>query len=282
MKLHKLASTITYEGTTSIYMFDDMIASPPYTSTDNQYESIIIKHDANENNLYIEYKPITSMLINNDNTLLYNQNKAIFEITDNKITDITFNKENPVHIMIINSIKDLLGTDIMDLYLHPEHMHDMLNKEILIPEVNIKNCISFANPINIECINNFFDINKAGRRIWCNEFKIQSERYGELSMQIIKIKDLLNEWYKVTITGLKTQIDEPLQCIFGDVIKKRYDLRQAQMAGQLLTGVQKTNLIYEELNPLINAISSQLHIYLPCLDNNAFNANEYTPPVISE
>lgn len=282
MKLHKLASTITYDGTTSIYMFDDMIASPPYTSTDTQYENIIIKHNADKNNLYIEYKPIASMLISNDNILLYNQNKAVFEMTDNKITDITFNKENPVHNMIINSIKELLGTDIMELYLHPEYLHDMLNKEILIPEVTAANCTQFANQINIECTNNFFDINKAGRRIWCNEFRIQSERYNELSMQIIKIKDLLNEWYKVTITGLKTQIDEPLQCIFGDVIKKRYDLRQTSTTGQLLTGVQKTNLVYEELSTLINAISSQLHIYLPCLDSNAFNASDYIPPIVLE
>jgi hypothetical protein len=282
MKLHKLATTITYDGTTSIYMFDDIIASPPHTSNDRQYEHIIIKHNTDKNNLYIGYRPITSMLINNDNILLYNQNKAGFNIENGKITRVNFNRENPIQNMVITSINELLGVDIMDLELHPEYLKDMLYKEILIPEVNVSNCIPTTNYISIECINNFFDINKSGRRIWCNDFKIQSERYDEVSMQIIKTKDLLNEWYKVMITGLKTQIDEPLQCIFGDVITKRYDLRDLHTTGKLLTGVQKTNLVYEELSPLLNAISSKLHIYLPCLDNNAFNTSEYEPPKILE
>lgn len=282
MKLHKLATTITYDGTTSIYMFDDVIASPPHTSNDRQYEHIIIKHNIDKNNLYIGYRPITSMLISNDDTLLYNQNKAGLIIENGKIQDIAFNRENPMHNMIINSIKELLNIDIMDLELHPEYLKDMLHKEILIPEIRISNCMLTINSITIECINNFFDINKSGRRIWCNDFKIQSERYGELSMQIIKTKDLLNEWYKVMVTGLKTQIDEPLQCIFGDVITKRYDLRDLHTTGKLLTGVQKTNLVYEELSPLINAISSKLHIYLPCKDSNAFNTSEYEPPKILE
>lgn len=282
MKLHKLASTITYDGTTSIYVFDDVIASPPYTSDNRQYEHIIIEHNIDKNNLYIEYRPITSMLISNDDILLYNQNKCGIIIENSKIQEIAFNRENPMHNMVINSIKELLNIDIMDLELHPEYLKDMLHKEILIPEISISNCMHTTNSITIECINNFFDINESGRRIWCNDFKIQSERYGELSMQIIKTKDLLNEWYKVMVTGLKTQIDEPLQCIFGDVITKRYDLRDVHTTGKLLTGVQKTNLVYEELNPLLNAISSKLHIYLPCLDNNAFNTDEYAPPVILE
>lgn len=282
MKLHKLASTITYDQATSIYMFNDVIASPPYTSNNRQYEHIIIEHNIDKNNLYIGYKPITSMLINNDDILLHNQNKCGIIIENGKIQEIAFNRENPMHGMVINSIKELLGIDIMDLEYHPEYLKDMLHKEILIPEVNVANCIPTTNPITIECVNNFFDINKSGRRIWCNDFKIQSERYGELSMQIIKTKDLLNEWYKVMITGLKTQIDEPLQCIFGDVITKRYDLRDLHTTGKLLTGVQKTNLVYEELSPLLNAISSKLHIYLPCLDNNAFNTSEYEPPIVLE
>ena len=275
MKLHKIATTIDWEITSSIYMFDDVIATHISKTEDTKNEDLLIRY--NEKELYIEYRPTKPVFVNNDNILLYYQNKAVFNMVNDTITEITFDLSNPVHNMIIQSIKDLLDINIFDLNLHPEYLKTLTDKEPTIQEVLTKDCIPFVDPIKIEHTEHYFDVNKHNRT-WRNTYEIQSERYGELNLQVNKMKNKLNEWYKVTITGLKTQNNEPLECIFGDIIPKKQDLRCKENEGQLLTGIQKTNLVYEELSPLLNAIATTLKLYLPCIDNNAFNTTDYEPP----
>lgn len=275
MKLHKIATTIDCEITSSIYMFDDIIATHISKTEDTKNEDLLIRY--NEKELYIEYRPTKPVFVNNDNILLYYQNKAVFNMVNDTITEITFDLSNPVHNMIVQSIKQLLDINIFDLNLHPEYLKTLTDKEPTIQEVLPKDCIPFVNPIKIEHTEHYFDVNKHNRT-WHNTYEIQSERYGELNLQVNKMKNKLNEWYKVTITGLKTQNNEPLECIFGDIIPKKQDLRCKENEGQLLTGIQKTNLVYEELSPLLNAIATTLKLYLPCIDNNAFNTTDYEPP----
>lgn len=275
MKLHKIATTADSKFTSSIYMFDDIIATHISKTEDTKNEDLLIRYSDKE--LYIEYRPTKPVFITNDNILLYNQNKAIFNIENDIITEITFDLSNPVHNMIVQSIKELLDVNIFDLNLHPEYLKTLINNEQTIKEVLPADCIPFINPIEIEHTNHYFDVNRHNRT-WSDTYILRSERYGELNLQINKMKNQMNEWYTASITGLTTQSNETLECIFGDVIPKKQDLRCKENEGQLLTGVQKTNLVYEELSPLLNTIESKLKLYLPCIDHNAFNTTEYKSP----
>ena len=281
MKLHKIATNTTSGLTTSVYMFDDMIATNISSNTTLQGEDILLKHNIDKKALYVEYRPIHPIFANSDNCLLYRQNKAKFIMQDNEITDITFNRENPVHNMIISSIKKLFDVDLFDLQLHPEYLNQIIEKELQVNIVDISDCIPLQKTIDITHIKHFFDIQIDGTRMWKDIFNISSERYGNLVMDIIKTKNLMNEKFKVTIKGLTNERNEDLQAIFGDVIERKQDLRNTDSKAALLSGVTKTNLVYDELSPLIHALEQSLSIYLPCIDYNAFNAKEYVSiPII--
>lgn len=281
MKLHKIATNTTSGLTTSVYMFDDMIATNISSNTTLQGEDILLKHNIDKKALYVEYRPIHPIFANSDNCLLYRQNKAKFIMQDNKITDITFNRENPVHNMIISSIKKLFDVDLFDLQLHPEYLNQIIEKELQVNIVDISDCIPLQKTIDITHIKHFFDIQIDGTRMWKDIFNISSERYGNLVMDIIKTKNLMNEKFKVTIKGLTNERNEDLQAIFGDVIERKQDLRNTDSKAALLSGVTKTNLVYDELSPLIHTLGQSLSIYLPCIDYNAFNAKEYVSiPII--
>ena len=281
MKLHKIATNTTSGLTTSVYMFDDMIATNISSNTMLQGEDILLRHNIDKKALYIEYRPVHPVFANSDNCLLYRQNKAKFIMQDNEITDITFNRENPVHNMIISSIKKLFNVDLFDLQLHPEYLNQLIEKELQVNIVDISDCIPLQKTIDITHIKHFFDIQIDGTRMWKDIFNISSERYGNLVMDIIKTKNLMNEKFKVTIKGLQNERNEDLQAIFGDVIERKQDLRNTDSKAALLSGVTKTNLVYDELSPLIHAIGQSLSIYLPCIDYNAFNAKEYVSiPII--
>lgn len=281
MKLHKIATNTTSGLTTSVYMFDDMIATNISSNTTLQGEDILLKHNIDKKALYVEYKPIHPIFANSDNCLLYRQNKAKFIMQDNEITDITFNRENPVHNMIISSIKKSFDVDLFDLQLHPEYLNQIIEKELQVNIVDISDCIPLQKTIDITHIKHFFDIQIDGTRMWKDIFNISSERYGNLVMDIIKTKNLMNEKFKVTIKGLTNERNEDLQAIFGDVIERKQDLRNTDSKAALLSGVTKTNLVYDELSPLIHALGQSLSIYLPCIDYNAFNAKEYVSiPII--
>lgn len=281
MKLHKIATNTTSGLTTSVYMFDDMIATNISSNTTLQGEDILLRHNIDKKALYVEYRPIHPIFANSDNCLLYRQNKAKFIMQDNEITDITFNRENPVHNMIISSIKKLFNVDLFNLQLHPEYLNQLIEKELQVNIVDISDCIPLQKTINITHIKHFFDIQIDGTRMWKDIFNISSERYGNLVMDIIKTKNLMNEKFKVTIKGLQNERNEDLQAIFGDVIERKQDLRNTDSKAALLSGVIKTNLVYDELSPLIHAIGQSLSLYLPCIDYKAFNAKEYvTIPII--
>lgn len=281
MKLHKIATNTTSGLTTSVYMFDDMIATNISSNTTLQGEDILLKHNIDKKALYVEYRPIHPIFANSDNCLLYRQNKAKFIMQDNEITDITFNRENPVHNMIISSIKKLFDVDLFGLQLHPEYLNQLIEKELQVNIVDISDCIPLQKTIDITHIKHFFDIQIDGTRMWKDIFNISSERYGNLVMDIIKTKNLMNEKFKVTIKGLQNERNEDLQAIFGDVIERKQDLRNTDSKAALLSGVTKTNLVYDELSPLIHALGQSLSIYLPCIDYNAFNAKEYVSiPII--
>lgn len=281
MKLHKIATNTASGLTTSVYMFDDMIATNVSSNTTLQGEDILIRHNIDKKALYIEYRPVHPIFANSDNCLLYRQNKAKFVMQDDKITDITFNRENPVHNMIISSIKKLFDVDLFDLQLHPEYLNQIVEKELQVNIVDISDCMPLQKTIDITHIKHFFDIQIDGTRMWKDEFTISSERYGNLVMDIIRTKNLMNEKFKVTIKGLTNERNEDLQAIFGDVIERKQDLRNTDSKAALLSGVTKTNLVYDELSPLIHALGQSLSIYLPCIDYNAFNAKEYVSiPII--
>ena len=281
MKLHKIATNTTSGLTTSVYMFDDMIATNISSNTTLQGENILLRHNIDKKALYVEYRPIHPIFANSDNCLLYRQNKAKFIMQDNEITDITFNRENPVHNMIISSLKELFNVDLFDLQLHPEYLNQIVEKEPLINIVDISDCMPLQKTIDITHTKHVFDIQIDGNRTWNDSFTIASERYGNLVMDIIRTKNLMNEKFKVTIKGLQNERNEDLQAIFGDVIERKQDLRNTDSKAALLSGVIKTNLVYDELSPLIHAIGQSLSLYLPCIDYKAFNAKEYvTIPII--
>lgn len=281
MKIHKIATNTASGLTTSVYMFDDMIATNISSNTTLQGEDILLRHDIDKKALYVEYRPIHPIFANSDNCLLYRQNKAKFIMQDNEITDITFNRENPVHNMIISSIKKLFDVDLFDLQLHPEYLNQIVEKELQVNIVDISDCMPLQKTIDITHIKHFFDIQIDGTRMWKDIFNISSERYGNLVMDIIKTKNLMNEKFKVTIKGLTNERNEDLQTIFGDVIERKQDLRNTDSKAALLSGITKTNLVYDELSPLIHAIGQSLSMYLPCIDYNAFNAKEYVSiPII--
>lgn len=281
MKLHKIATNTTSGLTTSVYMFDDMIATNISSNTMLQGEDILLRHNINKKALYIEYRPVHPVFANNDNCLLCHQNKAKFVMQNDEIIDITFNRENPVHNMIISSLKELFNVDLFDLQLHPEYLNQIVEKEPLINIVDISDCIPLQKTIDITHTKHVFDIQIDGTRTWNDSFTISSERYGNLIMDIIRTKNLMNEKFKVTIKGLENERNEDLQAIFGDVIERKQDLRNTDSKAALLSGVIKTNLVYDELSPLIHAIGQSLSLYLPCIDYKAFNAKEYvTIPII--
>lgn len=281
MKLHKIATNTTSGLTTSIYMFDDMIATNISSNTILQREDILLRHNIDKKALYIEYRPVHPVFANSDNCLLCHQNKAKFVMQNNEITDITFNRENPVHNMIISSLKELFNVNLFDLQLHPEYLNQIAEKEPLINIVDISDCMPLQKTIDITHTKHVFDIQIDGTRTWNDSFTIASERYGNLVMDIIRTKNLMNEKFKVTIKGLENERNENLQAIFGDVIERKQDLRNTDSKAALLSGVIKTNLIYDELSPLIHAIGQSLSLYLPCIDYKAFNAKEYvTIPII--
>lgn len=281
MKLHKIATNTTSGLTTSVYMFDDMIATNISSNTTLQGEDILLKHNIDKKALYVEYRPIHPIFANSDNCLLYRQNKAKFIMQDNEITDITFNRENPVHNMIISSIKKLFDVDLFDLQLHPEYLNQIIEKELQVNIVDVSDCMPLQKTIDITHTKHVFDIQIDGTRTWDDSFTILSERYGNLVMDIIRTKNLMNEKFKVTIKGLENERNENLQAIFGDVIERKQDLRNTDSKAALLSGVIKTNLVYDELSPLIHAIGQSLSLYLPCIDYKAFNAKEYvTIPII--
>ena len=101
-------------------MFDDVIATHISKTKDTKNEDLLIRY--NEKELYIEYRPTKPVFVNTDNILLCYQNKAVFNMVNNTITEITFDLSNPVHNMIVQSIKDLLDINIFDLNLHPEYL----------------------------------------------------------------------------------------------------------------------------------------------------------------
>lgn len=281
MKLHKIATNTTSGLTTSVYMFDDMIATNISSNTMLQGEDILLRHNINKKALYIEYRPVHPVFANSDNCLLCHQNKAKFVMQNDEIIDITFNRENPVHNMIISSLKELFNVDLFDLQLHPEYLNQIVEKEPLINIVDISDCIPLQKTIDITHTKHIFDIQIDGTRTWNDSFTISSERYGNLIMDIIRTKNLMNEKFKVTIKGLENERNEDLQAIFGDVIERKQDLRNTDSKAALLSGVIKTNLVYDELSPLIHAIGQSLSLYLPCIDYKAFNAKEYvTIPII--
>ena len=200
---------------------------------------------------------------------------------NDEIIDITFNRENPVHNMIIASIKELFNVNLFDLQLHPEYLNQIVEKEPLINIVDVSDCMPLQKTIDITHTKHVFDIQIDGTRTWDDSFTISSERYGNLVMDIIRTKNLMNEKFKVTIKGLENERNENLQAIFGDVIERKQDLRNTDSKAALLSGVIKTNLVYDELSPLIHAIGQSLSLYLPCIDYKAFNAKEYvTIPII--
>ena len=281
MKLHKIATNTTSGLTTSVYMFDDMIATNISSNTMLQGEDILLRHNINKKALYIEYRPVHPVFANSDNYLLCHQNKAKFVMQNDEIIDITFNRENPVHNMIISSLKELFNVDLFDLQLHPEYLNQIVEKEPLINILDISDCIPLQKTIDITHTKHVFDIQIDGTRTWNDSFTISSERYGNLIMDIIRTKNLMNEKFKVTIKGLENERNEDLQAIFGDVIERKQDLRNTDSKAALLSGVIKTNLVYDELSPLIHAIGQSLSLYLPCIDYKAFNAKEYvTIPII--
>lgn len=281
MKLHKIATNTTSGLTTSVYMFDDMIATNISSNTMLRGEDILLRHNIDKKALYVEYRPVHPVFANSDNCLLCHQNKAKFVMQNDEITDITFNRENPVHNMIISSLKELFNVDLFDLQLHPEYLNQIVEKEPLINIVDISDCIPLQKTINITHTKHIFDIQIDGTRTWNDSFAIASERYGNLVMDIIRTKNLMNEKFKVTIKGLENERNEDLQAIFGDVIERKQDLRNTDSKAALLSGVIKTNLVYDELSPLIHAIGQSLSLYLPCIDYKAFNAKEYvTIPII--
>lgn len=281
MKLHKIATNTTSGLTTSVYMFDDMIATNISSNTMLQGEDILLRHNINKKALYIEYRPVHPVFANSDNCLLCHQNKAKFVMQNDEIIDITFNRENPVHNMIISSLKELFNVDLFNLQLHPEYLNQIVEKEPLINIVDISDCIPLQKTIDITHTKHVFDIQIDGTRTWNDSFTISSERYGNLIMDIIRTKNLMNEKFKVTIKGLENERNEDLQAIFGDVIERKQDLRNTDSKAALLSGVIKTNLVYDELSPLIHAIGQSLSLYLPCIDYKAFNAKEYvTIPII--
>lgn len=281
MKLHKIATNTTSGLTTSVYMFDDMIATNISSNTMLQGEDILLRHNINKKALYIEYRPVHLVFANSDNCLLCHQNKAKFVMQNDEIIDITFNRKNPVHNMIISSLKELFNVDLFDLQLHPEYLNQIVEKEPLINIVDISDCIPLQKTIDITHTKHVFDIQIDGTRTWNDSFTISSERYGNLIMDIIRTKNLMNEKFKVTIKGLENERNEDLQAIFGDVIERKQDLRNTDSKAALLSGVIKTNLVYDELSPLIHAIGQSLSLYLPCIDYKAFNAKEYvTIPII--
>lgn len=281
MKLHKIATNTTSGLTTSVYMFDDMIATNISSNTMLQGEDILLRHNIDKKALYIEYRPVHPVFANSDNYLLCHQNKAKFVMQNDKITDITFNRENPIHNMIISSIKKLFNVDLFDLQLHPEYLNQIVEKEPLINIVDISDCMPLQKTIDITHTKHVFDIQIDGTRTWNDSFTISSERYGNLVMDIIRTKNLMNEKFKVIIKGLENEKNEDLQAIFGDVIERKQDLRNTDSNAALLSGVIKTNLVYDELSPLIHAIGQSLSLYLPCIDYKAFNAKEYvTIPII--
>ena len=275
MKLHKIATNTTSGLTTSVYMFDDIIATNISSNTMLQGEDILLRHNINKKALYIEYRPVHPVFANSDNCLLCHQNKAKFVMQNDEIIDITFNRENPVHNMIISSLKELFNVDLFDLQLHPEYLNQIVEKEQLINIVDISDCIPLQKTIDITHTKHVFDIQIDGTRTWNDSFTISSERYGNLIMDIIRTKNLMNEKFKVTIKGLENERNEDLQAIFGDVIERKQDLRNTDSKAALLSGVIKTNLVYDELSPLIHAIGQSLSLYLPCIDYKAFNAKEY-------
>ena len=67
MKLHKIATTIDCEITSSVYMFDDVIATHTSKTEDTKNEDLLIRY--NEKELYIEYRPTKPVFVNNDNIL---------------------------------------------------------------------------------------------------------------------------------------------------------------------------------------------------------------------
>ena len=281
MKLHKIATNTTSGLTTSVYMFDDMIATNISSNTMLQGEDILLRHNINKKALYIEYRPVHPVFANSDNCLLCHQNKAKFVMQNDEIIDITFNRENPVHNMIISSLKELFNVDLFDLQLHPEYLNQIVEKEPLINIVDISDCIPLQKTIDITHTKHVFDIQIDGTRTWNDSFTISSERYDNLIMDIIRTKNLMNEKFKVTIKGLENERNEDLQAIFGDVIERKQDLRNTDSKAALLSGIIKTNLVYDELSPLIHAIGQSLSLYLPCIDYKAFNAKEYvTIPII--
>lgn len=281
MKLHKIATNTTSGLTTSVYMFDDMIATNISSNTMLQGEDILLRHNIDKKALYIEYRPVHPVFANSDNCLLCHQNKAKFVMQNDEITDITFNRENPVHNMIMSSLKELFNVDLFDLQLHPEYLNQIVEKEPLINIVDISDCMPLQKTIDITHTKHVFDIQIDGTRTWNDSFTISSERYGNLVMDIIRTKNLMNEKFKVTIKGLTNERNEDLQTIFGDVIERKQDLRNTDSKAALLSGVTKTNLVYDELSPLIHAIGQSLSMYLPCIDYNAFNAKEYVSiPII--
>lgn len=281
MKLHKIATNTTSGLTTSVYMFDDMIATNISSNTMMQGEDILLRHNLDKKALYIEYRPVHPVFAKSDNCLLCHQNKAKFVMQNDEIKDITFNRENPVHNMIISSLKELFNIDLFDLQLHPEYLNQIVEKEPLINIVDVSDCMPLQKTIDITHIKHFFDVQIGGTRMWKDEFTILSERYGNLTIDIIKTKNLMNEKFKVTIKGLQNERNEDLQAIFGDVIERKQDLRNTDSKAALLSGVTKTNLVYDELSPLIHALGQSLSIYLPCIDYNAFNAKEYVSiPII--
>lgn len=281
MKLHKIATNTTSGLTTSVYMFDDMIATNISSNTMLQGEDILLRHNIDKKALYIEYRPVHPIFANSDNCLLYHQNKAKFVMQNDEITDITFNRENPVHNMIISSLKELFNVDLFDLQLHPEYLKQIVEKEPLINIVDISDCMPLQKTIDITHTKHVFDVQIDGTRTWNDSFTISSERYDNLVMDIIRTKNLMNEKFKVIIKGLENERNEDLQAIFGDVIERKQDLRNTDSKAALLSGVIKTNLVYDELSPLIHAIGQSLSLYLPCIDYKAFNAKEYvTIPII--
>ena len=281
MKLHKIATNTTSGLTTSVYMFDDMIATNISSNTMLQGEDILLRHNIDKKALYIEYRPVHPVFANSDNCLLCHQNKAKFVMQNDKITDITFNRENSIHNMFILSIKKLFNVDLFDLQLHPEYLNQIVEKEPLINIVDISDCMPLQKTIDITHTKHVFDIQIDGTRTWNDSFTISSERYGNLVMDIIRTKNLMNEKFKVIIKGLENEKNEDLQAIFGDVIERKQDLRNTDSKAALLSGVIKTNLVYDELSPLIHAIGQSLSLYLPCIDYKAFNAKEYvTIPII--
>ena len=281
MKLQKIANNTTSGLTTSVYRYVDMIATNISSNTTLHGEDILLRHNIDKKSLYIEYRPVHPIFANSDNCLLYRQNKAKFVMQDDEIRDITFNRENPVHNMILSSIKKLFDVNLFDLQLHPEYLNQIIEKELQVNIVDISDCIPLQKTIDITHIKHFFDIQIDGTRMWKDIFNISSERYGNLVMDIIKTKNLMNEKFKVTIKGLTNERNEDLQAIFGDVIERKQDLRNTDSKTALLSGVTKTNLVYDELSPLIHALGQSLSIYLPCIDYNAFNAKEYVSiPII--